>query len=100
MSDSYFLRNFAAVNQYFDVMTALQMNAEIFRQLSLIAEDEGKMKRVLKALRRIAEPKPDPTLMSREEFFARVDEAEREIAAGKGKAFASVEQLDQYIRSL
>ena len=58
-------------------MTALQLNAEVFRQLSLIAEDEGKMKRVLKALRRIAEPKPDPTLMSREEFFARIDRASK-----------------------
>lgn len=58
-------------------MTALQMNAEIFRQLSLIAEDDSKMKRALKALRRIAEPKPDPTLMSREEFFARIDRASK-----------------------
>ena len=72
------------------------MNAEIFRQLSLIAEDEGKMKRVLKALRRIAEPKPDPTLMSREEFFARIDRASK----GKSMTFANVEELDQHIRSL
>ena len=77
-------------------MTALQMNAEIFRQLSLIAEDDSKMKRALKALRRIAEPKPDPTLMSREEFFARVDEAKK----GPSMRFANVEELDRYISNL
>ena len=77
-------------------MTALQMNAEIFRQLSLIAEDDSKMKRALKALRRIAEPKPDPTLMSREEFFARVDEAKK----GPSMRFTNVEELDRYISSL
>ena len=43
-------------------MTTMQIDAEIFCQLSLIAEDDGKMKRALKALRRIAEPKTDPTL--------------------------------------
>ena len=72
------------------------MNAEIFRQLSLIAEDDSKMKRALKALRRIAEPKPDLTLMSREEFFARVDEAKK----GPSMRFANVEELDRYISSL
>lgn len=77
-------------------MTALQMNAEIFRQLSLIAEDDSKMKRALKALRRIAEPKPDPTLMSREEFFVRVDEAKK----GPSMRFANVEELDRYISNL
>ncbi|MBR1468627.1 MAG: hypothetical protein IJ605_00715 [Prevotella sp.] len=77
-------------------MTAMQLNAEVFRQLSLIAEDEGKMRRVLKALRRIAEPKPDPTEMTREEFFARIDRASK----GKSMTFANVEELDRHIRSL
>ncbi|MBR5635031.1 MAG: hypothetical protein IKW78_07650 [Prevotella sp.] len=75
-------------------MTALQLNAEVFRQLSLIAEDEGKMKRVLKALRRIAEPKPDPTLMSREEFFARIDRASK----GKLYELGPNESLDDLIK--
>ena len=65
-----------------------------------IADSEPLMKQLAKYLKKLTAKKNDPTLMSREEFFARVDEAEREIAAGKGKAFASVEELDQYIRSL
>ena len=34
-------------------MTALQLNAELFRELSIISEDEGMMKKAIKALRRI-----------------------------------------------
>ena len=34
-------------------MTALELNAELFRELSIIAEDEGLMKKALKALKRI-----------------------------------------------
>lgn len=34
-------------------MTTLQLNAELFRELSLISEDEGMMEKAIKALRRI-----------------------------------------------
>ena len=81
-------------------MTAIELNAQIWRDMAEIADSEPLMKQLAKYLKKLTAKKHDPTLMSREEFFARVDEAEREIAAGKGKAFASVEQLDQYIRSL
>ena len=39
-----------------EVMTALQLNAELFRELSIISEDEGMMKKAIKALRRITTP--------------------------------------------
>ncbi len=38
----------------------------------------------------------DPTRFSRVEFFARIEEAKQQI----DKEFASVEELDQYIRNL
>jgi hypothetical protein len=44
---SEILRNFAAVNKYVRIMTAVQMNAELFRQLSFIAEDESLMAKVV-----------------------------------------------------
>ncbi len=34
-------------------MNALQLNAELFRELSIISEDEGMMEKAIKALRRI-----------------------------------------------
>ena len=57
-------------------MTAMQLNAEILRNMSIIAEDEKLLKRAAKYLRKlVTEKQADPTLMTKEEFFARVDEA-------------------------
>ena len=84
-------------------MTAIQianLNAEILRNLGTLAEDETMLNRVAKYLRKLVKEKEDPTLMSKEEFFAKIDEAKNEIANGKGKTFANVEELDRYIRSL
>ena len=42
-------------------MTAIQMNAELFRELSIIVEDEGMMKKALRALRSITRPRVSRT---------------------------------------
>ena len=81
------------------IMNALQLNAELYRNLSIIAEDEGMLDKVVKYVRRLAKQMTcDPTLMTKEEFFARVDEAEREIAQGKGKRMLPNESLDEFLR--
>ena len=38
-------------------MTALQLNAELFRELSIIAEDEGLMQKALKYLKKLSAKK-------------------------------------------
>ena len=84
-------------------MTAVQLanvNAEIHRNLDALSDDENMLNRIAKYLRRLVREKEDPTLMSKEEFFANIDEAKKEIANGKGKTFDNVEELDRYIRSL
>ena len=58
-------------------MTTMQMNAEILRNMSIIAEDEHLLKRAAKYLRKLAAEKQDPTLYTKEEFFARVDKAKK-----------------------
>ena len=77
-------------------MTAMQMNAEILRNMSIIAEDEHLLKRVAKYLRKIVAEKEDPTLFTKEEFFARIDKAKE----GTSMEFANVEELDKYISNL
>jgi len=77
-------------------MTAMQMNAEILRNMSIIAEDEHLLKRVAKYLRKIVAEKEDPTLFTKEEFFARIDKAKE----GPSMEFANVEELDKYISNL
>ncbi len=77
-------------------MTATQMNAEILRNMSIIAEDENLQKRAEKYLRKLVAEKEDASLMTEEEFFAKIERAEKQ----PGKSFASVDELDKYIRSL
>jgi len=79
-------------------MTAIQLNAEILRNLGALAEDEGMLKRVAKYLRKlVAEKEADPTLMSKEEFFARVDEARELIKRGEGVEMLPDESLDEFL---
>ena len=60
-------------------MTTSQLTAEIFQNLSVLAESEDMMTRVAKYLRKLVkEKKADPTLMSKEEFFAKLDKAEED----------------------
>jgi len=82
-------------------MTAIQMNAEILRNMSIIAEDENLLKRAAKYLRKlIAEKKADPTLLSEEEFFARVDEAREQIRQGKSISFSNPQEMNKWLNSL
>ncbi|MBR0310191.1 MAG: hypothetical protein IJQ97_04835 [Paludibacteraceae bacterium] len=37
---------------------------------------------------------------NKEEFGARIAQAEREIAEGKGKTFANIEQMNDWLNSL
>ena len=64
-------------------MTTSQLNAEIFQNLSLLSENEDMMVRVAKYLRKLVKEKQaDPTLMSKEEFFAKLDKAEEDYQNG------------------
>ena len=80
-------------------MTMVQLNAELFRNMSIIAEDENLMKRAVKYLRKLAAEKmADPTLFTKEEFFARVDEAREQIKRGEGIEMLPDESLDEFLK--
>ena len=59
-------------------MTALQLNADIYRSLGIISEDENVLRKAAKYLARLAKQMTDdPTCMTKEEYFRRLDEAEK-----------------------
>lgn len=65
-------------------MTATQVNAELLRNLALIVDDEELMERALKAIKRLVKRKQeDETLMSKEEYFARLDKSLEQARQGK-----------------
>ena len=75
-------------------MTALQMNAELFRTLGIIADDEGLMNQALRYLKKLAAKKEDETLMTKEEFFARVEKAKQ----GKSDTMLPNENLTDFLQ--
>jgi hypothetical protein len=44
--------------------------------------------------------KEESTLMSEEEFYGKLDRAEREIAEGKGTRFSNLEDMHAWLNSL
>ena len=76
-------------------MNAVQLDAEILRNLGIIAEDENMLDKVAKYLRRVVrQMTEDSTLMSKEEFFARVDEAKK----GPSHELHAGEDLTSFLR--
>ena len=80
-------------------MTISELNAEVLRNLSIVAEDENLLKRVAKYLRRVvAEKQKDPTLMTEEEFFARVEEAEEQYRQGQYSTLMLGETVEDMLK--
>ena len=82
-------------------MTAIELNAELFRTMGEIADDETLMTKLLKYAKKLAaSKKADQTLMTEEEFFKRVDEAREEIRQGKGIKMLPNESLDEFLNRI
>ena len=79
-------------------MTAIQLNAQIWRDMSILADSEPMMKRVAKYLRKLVAEKEDPTLMTKEEFFAKIEESERQIERGECHTMLPDEDLTAFLR--
>ena len=82
-------------------MTALEMNAELLRNLSIIAEDEDLLKRAARYIKKlVSEKEADDTELSKEEFFARVDASREEVMQGKVHRIENKEELKNFLNSL
>lgn len=86
------------------MMTAAQqnaMNTELWQGIGYIADDETLMRRLSRYVKRLAKEKAaDPTLMTKEEFFARVDEGREQIRRGEGIRFSNREEMNTWLNSL
>jgi len=78
-----------AESKRFEVMTALQLNAELFRELSIIAEDEDLMKKAVKYLKKLSAKKQamDETeyIMSSPEMVRIIRQGQKDIEEGRGR---------------
>lgn len=75
-------------------MTQIILNVEDASLVPSLKQILGAIKGV--TIGKLVKEKVDSTLMTEEEFFAKLDRAEKQ----PGKSFANVDELDRYIRSL
>ncbi len=83
------------------VMTAVQLNAmntELWQSIGAIADRESLMKRLTRYAKKLVREKNDPTLMTKEEFFAKIELAEQQAARGEGKEILPGEDLTTFLR--
>ncbi len=62
-------------------MTTMELNAELFRQLSIIAEDESLMRKAVKAVTRLAKQKEteETEYIGKEEILKGIDAELKEV---------------------
>lgn len=80
--------------------SSLSLNADFLRDLSVIAEDETLLAKAVKYIRKLAAKKEDPTLMTKEEFFARVDKSRAQYERGEYTRFTNEEDMLKWLNSL
>ena len=78
-------------------MSTTLLNAEFFRNMSIIAEDEALTKKLMNYLRKlVASKQEDPTLMSKEELMTKIEKAENDFAEGRTYAMLPGESFSDF----
>ena len=85
-------------------MTAIQLNAmhtQLLQNIGYIADDEALMRRLTAYSKKLAKEKEaDPTLMTKEEYFAKIERAEEQAARGEYSVLLPGEDLTAHLRRL
>jgi hypothetical protein len=82
-------------------MTTVQMNADVYHSLSIIAEDSDLMKKAMLYLRKLARQKQeDEALMTKDEFLSMVDKRMEDYEKGEYVSFSSPEEMHKYLEAL
>ena len=82
-------------------MTAVQYNTmskELWQDIGAIADNENLMRRLARYVKKLVKEQNDPTLMTKEEYFAMLDEAEQQLARGEGMAMLPGEDLTAFLK--
>ena len=67
-------------------MTAMELNVELFRQLSLIADDETLMRKAVKAIQRITKQREEAEYISKADLLAGIDSGLQEVRQAKDRS--------------
>lgn len=81
-------------------MTAVQYNTmskELWQDIGAIADNENLMRRLARYAKKLVKEQNDPTLMTKEEYFAKIERAEQQAARGEGMAMLPGEDLTHFL---
>ena len=84
-------------------MTAVQYNTmskELWQDIGAIADNENLMRRLARYAKKLVKEQNDPTLMTKEEFFAKIERAEEQAARGEYSVLLPGEDLTAHLRRL
>jgi len=76
------------------------MNTELWQSIGAIADSEPLMRRLTRYAKKLAREKEDPTLMTKEEFFRRIDESKQQFERGEYTRFSDKEEMVKWLNSL
>ncbi|MBQ9655494.1 MAG: hypothetical protein IJV38_05670 [Prevotella sp.] len=76
------------------------MNTELWQSIGAIADSEPLMKRLTRYAKKLVKEKNDPTLMSKDEFFRRIDESKQQYERGEYTRFSDKEEMEKWLNSL
>ena len=75
------------------------MNTELWQSIGAIADNYELMRRLARYAKKLAKEN-DPSVMTKEEFFAHVDEGREQIHRGEGIRFSNREEMNNWLNSL
>ena len=82
-------------------MNTVTLTPSMMHDWEIISADESMLQRLARYMRRLVKEKePDPTLMTKEEFFARVDESKKEYEKGEYVSFGNLEDMNAWLNAL
>ena len=81
-------------------MTAIQLRAEITREIDQYADDDNSLAQILDFVKKITTKKPDPTALTKEQFFAKLDHSRRQAQRGEVYSKREDETFDQFFTRL
>lgn len=85
------------------IMTAVQYNTmskELWQDIGAIADNENLMRRLARYAKKLVKEQNDPTLMTMEEYFAKIERAEEQAARGEYSVLLPGEDLTAHLRRL
>lgn len=84
-------------------MTAAQYNTmskELWQDIGAIADNENLMRRLARYAKKLVKEQNGPTLMTKEEYFAKIERAEEQAARGEYSVLLPGEDLTAHLRRL